>query len=151
MERMRETMQRFQSHLTTAWGQLSHFRDTIWWPLLKSSALSPVVFTVLFLLFVGAFVSTRFLNSANLAGPTITKISERPPQKIEIPLNCTAYDTTRTCPSNYTTAHNKQDDLDRHRLPRVQTLPMDLRRPETMGPHRNIEGYGGEGQTYGRF
>ncbi|XP_024027292.1 O-glucosyltransferase rumi homolog isoform X1 [Morus notabilis] len=113
MERMRETMQRFQNHLTTAWGQLSHFKDTVWWPFLKSSASSPVVFTVLFLLFVGAIVSTRFLNSANLAGPTITKIFERPPQKIEIPLNCTAYDPTRTCPSNYTTAHNKQDDLDR--------------------------------------
>ncbi|EXC27339.1 hypothetical protein L484_001075 [Morus notabilis] len=113
MERMRETMQRFQSHLTTAWEQLSHFRDAIWWPFLKSSASSPVVFVVLFLLFVGAIVSTRFLNFVNLAGPTIPKISESPPQKVEIPLNCTAYEATRTRPSNYTTAHNIQDDPDR--------------------------------------
>ncbi|EXC04549.1 hypothetical protein L484_001408 [Morus notabilis] len=107
----------FQRHglvaISQVLGVVSRRQDTIWRPFLKSSASSPVVFTVLFLLFVGAIVSTRFLNSANLAGPTITKIFERPPQKIEIPLNCTAYDPTRTCPSNYTTAHNKQDDLDR--------------------------------------
>ncbi|EXB29382.1 hypothetical protein L484_001025 [Morus notabilis] len=111
-------MQRFQRHLTTVWGQWSNFTDTIWRPFLKSSAKSPaVLFVFLFFLFVGAFVSTRLLNTANLAGPTIAKISEKSRQRIGIPLNCSAYSPTRTCPANYPTTYNKQDDLDRPLLP----------------------------------
>lgn len=109
---MRENMQRFQRHFTAVWRQLSNFTDTIWRPSLKFSAKSPAVFFLLFILLVGAFVSTRLLNTPDLTGPTITKISERPRQKIEIPLNCSAFSPTRTCPSNYPTTYSEQDHLD---------------------------------------
>ncbi|KAH7528691.1 hypothetical protein FEM48_Zijuj05G0098900 [Ziziphus jujuba var. spinosa] len=83
------------------------FKEKIWWPLTKSSG----IFFFIFLLLVGGFVSVYFLNIPILTRSTIgqiltTKSSHKyPPQNTnitghEVPLNCTAYGSTRTCPSN---------------------------------------------------
>ena len=58
------------------------------------------------------FDSCTCQNTAGLNFPN--KISAKPQrQKVEVPLNCSAYDPTRTCPSNYPTTHNPEEDPDR--------------------------------------
>ncbi|KAL5568024.1 hypothetical protein UlMin_024599 [Ulmus minor] len=104
---------------------------------MKSSPKSPAFFLFLVLLLGGAFISTRLvINNSNITGTTsnpvlntrtpqtypqrIPIISKKPRQKIEIPLNCTAFDPTRTCPSNYPTTYNPEQDPDR---PEPSTCP----------------------------
>ncbi|VVA11104.1 PREDICTED: O-glucosyltransferase [Prunus dulcis] len=114
--RENENMQRLQSQRCYLYGP---FADTILMlrPFMKSPARFSAVFVLLFLLF-GAFVCTRLLNSPILVDtsaeePIITtRTSQKHPR--EIPLNCTAYDLARTCPSNYPTSttitsHPEQD------------------------------------------
>ncbi|XP_065628503.1 uncharacterized protein LOC112001599 isoform X2 [Quercus suber] len=43
----------------------------------------------------------------------IPEIPKKPLEQIVIPLNCTAYSRTRTCPSNYPTTFNTEEDPDR--------------------------------------
>ena len=42
--------------------------------------------------------------------PETPNIPRSPPPKLEIPLNCTAYNLTRTCPSNYPTTFSPEQD-----------------------------------------
>lgn len=104
-----------------------YFCDTIWLPLLSaimtatSRSSVRLLFFLLFM-FVAAFLSTRLLDATssvtsiaeNPSGnsvqttkavhtePTITQvISKKPPKKIEIPLNCSLGNLTRTCPVDY--------------------------------------------------
>ena len=43
----------------------------------------------------------------------IPKIPKKPLEPIAIPLDCTAYNLTRTCPSNYPPTFNPEEDPDR--------------------------------------
>ncbi|KAH7528699.1 hypothetical protein FEM48_Zijuj05G0099800 [Ziziphus jujuba var. spinosa] len=99
------------------------FKETIWRPLMKSSA----IFFILLLLLVGGFVSTYVLNTPILTRSTLgpilttkitsqkcpqqkTKIPKNSTQDMEIPLNCTEYVHTRTCPSNNKPDHISEQD-----------------------------------------
>uniref|UniRef100_A0A2N9GTD5 Glycosyl transferase CAP10 domain-containing protein n=3 Tax=Fagus sylvatica TaxID=28930 RepID=A0A2N9GTD5_FAGSY len=91
----------------------------IWRPFLKSPARSSGFFLFFLFLLVGAFVFTRVLDTTtSIADNSATKpilptrtsriypqiipqLPKKPLKQIEIPLNCTAYNLTRTCPSNY--------------------------------------------------
>ncbi|KAM2975870.1 hypothetical protein FF1_001982 [Malus domestica] len=105
----------------------THFTEAILYlrPFMKSPARFSAVFV--FLLF-GAFVCTRLINFPTLIDtsqgavvttgasqkhpPETPNISKSPPPKLEIPLNCTAYNLTRTCPSNYPTTFSPEQDPD---------------------------------------
>ena len=52
--------------------------------------------------------------------PKKSEIPKIPRPKIEVPLNCTAYNPTRTCPSNYPTTYNPEED---HNRPPPSTCP----------------------------
>ncbi|KAK3017592.1 hypothetical protein RJ639_004826 [Escallonia herrerae] len=102
-------------------GVHRHLTETILPPLLLSKkhiSTSPV--RLLFLvavLILGAFASTRLLESTSIAGntpqnsilptevthidPPKVPIKNYPPKKFEIPPNCSAYNLTGTCPVNY--------------------------------------------------
>ncbi|CAN6705714.1 unnamed protein product [Malus baccata var. baccata] len=97
-------------------------------PFMKSPARFSAVFVFVFLS-LGAFVCTRLLNFPTIVdtsaqGSILTTrasqtyphetpyIPKKPPPKLEFPLNCTAYDLTRTCPSNYPTTFNPEQDPD---------------------------------------
>lgn len=123
-------------------GVYRHFRDTmisIWRRLplpitKKASSSRSLLFFIFFLLFFfGAFLASRLLDttvtslSENTPPKTIlttrtthvyshepAKIPEKPQRKIEIPLNCSSSNLTRTCPTNYyPTRFHLQDDQDR--------------------------------------
>ncbi|XP_061358965.1 uncharacterized protein LOC133303114 isoform X1 [Gastrolobium bilobum] len=94
-------------------GPFRHFRDGIWRPFMKSR--STVILGFPIFLIVGALLCTRLLDTHQVvSGGSSTKpiltttlfdtqpytISEKPKPK-EIPLNCDAYNLTRTCPTNY--------------------------------------------------
>ncbi|KAL7147466.1 hypothetical protein ABFS83_06G109500 [Erythranthe nasuta] len=76
-------------------------------PLARSSLVA-LFFAVLT---VGAFISTRYLDSSATAlmnrndSPQIqtltTRTAHNPPKPIDIPLNCSLGNPTRTCPANY--------------------------------------------------
>ncbi|CAH9109684.1 unnamed protein product [Cuscuta europaea] len=102
-------------------GPYRHFTDTIPRPLLAAMTLqarSSLAVFFLMLLCVGAFVSTRLLdstlNSATVSGksskksmltfPTFsndTHNTPKTPQTIEIPLDCSLENPTQSCPPNY--------------------------------------------------
>ncbi|KAF5743535.1 putative KDEL motif-containing protein 1 precursor [Tripterygium wilfordii] len=86
----------------------SNFTDMIMRPPIKPQARSSIVLFAFLCLLVGAFVSTRVLDStAQSQRPTITTKAALtiplriPRKKIEIPLNCTAFNLNRSCPGNY--------------------------------------------------
>ncbi|KAM7494489.1 hypothetical protein LguiB_029098 [Lonicera macranthoides] len=118
----------YQRHLLSGSGLYRHFTDTIFTALLpfkpssssSSSSLRSSSFRLgilVVLLFLGAIVSTRLLDSTvtSIAGNSpnksllttkidshkIPKIPIKPLRKITIPLDCSAGNLTRTCPSNY--------------------------------------------------
>lgn len=90
---------------------------------MKAPARSSAILFFFLFLFIGAFLSTRLLDSATSLPttsvekpilPTGTahkpfKIPRKPPVKIEYPLNCSAGNLTRTCPRNYPTAVSPED------------------------------------------
>ncbi|PON51699.1 Lipopolysaccharide-modifying protein, partial [Parasponia andersonii] len=78
----------------------------IWQPFTKSSAKSSALFIFIFFLVVGAFVSTRFLDTTNILS-TITSL-KYPSEKPKIQLNCTAYGPIVKCSSNYSTPYNPE-------------------------------------------
>ncbi|KAF3438608.1 hypothetical protein FNV43_RR21371 [Rhamnella rubrinervis] len=108
---------------------------SMWLPVIKSSAI--FFFFVVFLL-VGGIVSVYLLNSPILIGSNLgailtTKTSQKCPQQntkipnnstqdVEFQLNCTVYDRTRTCPSNYTT-NFVSERLDPSCSPEPSTCP----------------------------
>lgn len=141
---MRENIEGFQRYVVNRYGSgvYRHFRDTmisIWRRLplpitKKASSSRSLLFFIFFLLFFfGAFLATRLLDttvtslSKNTPPKTIlttrtthvyshepAKIPEKPQRKIEIPLNCSSSNLTRTCPTNYyPTRFHLQDDQDR--------------------------------------
>ncbi|CAN1158801.1 O-glucosyltransferase rumi homolog [Linum perenne] len=101
--------------------------ETIRRPLMKlPPRSSAVVFSLLFLI-GGAFISTRLLDSnaftvsggskveVSKSSPTTSlaaspEIPKQPLRRIEVPLNCTALNHTRTCPTDYLTVGAVQDD-----------------------------------------
>ncbi|KAM6555866.1 hypothetical protein CsatB_002885 [Cannabis sativa] len=90
-----------------------------WQPYMKSSALCASLFLFLIFLLVSTFVPIRFSNTTDLLNAIKShkytqKNPKTPRPKIEIPLNCSAYNLTiRTCPSNYPATYNPEEDLDR--------------------------------------
>uniref|UniRef100_A0A5B7ASI6 Putative glycosyltransferase n=1 Tax=Davidia involucrata TaxID=16924 RepID=A0A5B7ASI6_DAVIN len=127
-------MQRFQRYFFLyGSGIYTHLTQTIWRPLIlmlkkKPPPRSSLLFFLFFLLlFVGAFVSTRLLGTTvtSIAGNSPQKttlpiyphkpprIPKKPPRKIEIPLNCSASNLTRTCPANYYPKKFHLEDQDR--------------------------------------
>ncbi|KAI8029382.1 hypothetical protein LOK49_LG01G01483 [Camellia lanceoleosa] len=140
---MRENIEGFQRYVVNRYGSgvYRHFRDTmisIWRRLplpitKKASSSRSLLFFIFFLLFFfGAFLASRLLDttvtslSENTPPKTIlttrtthvyshepAKIPEKPQRKIEIPLNCSSSNLTRTCPTNYyPTRFHLQDDQD---------------------------------------
>ncbi|CAL5364372.1 unnamed protein product [Camellia sinensis] len=141
---MRENIEGFQRYVVNRYasGVYRHFRDTmisIWRRLplpitKKASSSRSLLFFIFFLLFFfGAFLASRLLDttvtslSENTPPKTIlttrtthvyshepAKIPKKPQRKIEIPLNCSSSNLTRTCPTNYyPTRFHLQDDQDR--------------------------------------
>ncbi|KAK9291477.1 hypothetical protein L1049_019425 [Liquidambar formosana] len=109
-------------------GVYRHFKEMMWRPLMKAPARSSAFFSFFFLLlFFGGFISTRLIDTTTtIAGDSAQKsvlttktthiyphkpdeIPKKPRKKIEIPLNCTALNLTRTCPSNYPTTSPPED------------------------------------------
>ncbi|XP_031109643.1 O-glucosyltransferase rumi homolog isoform X2 [Ipomoea triloba] len=79
-----------------------HFTDTIWRPLpaIKTLARSSLAIFFFMLLCVGAFVSTRLLDSTVTAHPT--RLSHQTIIENEIrPLNCSLGNPMASCPANY--------------------------------------------------
>ncbi|KDP22278.1 hypothetical protein JCGZ_26109 [Jatropha curcas] len=82
------------------------------------------VFLVFLFLIVGAFVSTRLLDSTVLTGgsapePLLKRtispeIPKKPSNVVEIPLHCAAFNRTRRCPANYPVTF--PENLDRRSL-----------------------------------
>ncbi|KAJ8771407.1 hypothetical protein K2173_026584 [Erythroxylum novogranatense] len=109
---MQQWMKRYLSHGSRLHG---HVKDTIRLGFTNLPARSHVLTIFFVFLLVGALVSTRLLNST--AGsqssapkpiaavkPILGHIDDNvPPPKLEIPLNCSAFNRTRTCPRNYPT------------------------------------------------
>ncbi|KAF8380267.1 hypothetical protein HHK36_027751 [Tetracentron sinense] len=109
-------MQRFLSMLWSGSGlYYMHFLGTVLrQPLKKGRATISVLF--FFVLFIGAFISARWIDASIVSGssstPKVTVTSKKPekkPKKIEIPLNCSAGNRTRTCPANYPTTFETDD------------------------------------------
>ncbi|XP_062076125.1 uncharacterized protein LOC133780341 [Humulus lupulus] len=89
-----------------------------WQPCMKSSAICASVFLFVIFLLVSTFVPMRFSNTTDLLNAIAShKYTQKKPQtprpKIEIPLNCSAYEPTKTCPLNYPTTYNPEEDFDR--------------------------------------
>ncbi|KAJ7969965.1 O-glucosyltransferase rumi-like [Quillaja saponaria] len=126
--RQSNSTQRFQTHHGS--GMSGNFTDTISRPFLKSPARSCIVFSFIFvLLLVGALAWTRFLETTVIPGdsaekplqtaktsnanpPQSSQIQKKPSKQIEIPLNCSAYNLTRSCPSSYPTSFDSEVDPD---------------------------------------
>ncbi|XP_007038692.2 PREDICTED: O-glucosyltransferase rumi homolog [Theobroma cacao] len=100
-------------------GLFSQFTETIWQPFAKSSARSSAIFVVFIVLLVGAF-STHLLDTTTFLGslahkPMLSTRTSRgnpkkPRQQRDIPLNCTARNLTRACPTNDPTAIEEEPD-----------------------------------------
>jgi hypothetical protein len=90
----------------------------MWRPLIQSPARSSGIFLCCVLLLVGALVSTHLLDTIYLhTNPEFPKTTSYPN---EILLDCTDYNLTRTCPSNYPTTFHREEDPD---LPSPSTCP----------------------------
>ncbi|XP_061953501.1 uncharacterized protein LOC133675949 [Populus nigra] len=100
----------------------------IWRPFMKLPARSSVVIFLLLFLVVGALVCTRLLDSTVTGGSAVVKtfltdkIPKIPRNKTEYPVNCTAFNPARKCPTNYPT--NTQEGPNR---PSVSTCPEHFR------------------------
>nr|AMQ26117.1 UDP-glycosyltransferase 47 [Pueraria montana var. lobata] len=94
-------------------GHFRHSKDGIWWPVVKSLPRSTAVLLFPVMLIIGALAYTRTLDTHPLfpgASSTKSALSTTPYEtrpftvstrkQIEIPLNCTAYNLTGTCPTN---------------------------------------------------
>ncbi|XVF53601.1 hypothetical protein PTKIN_Ptkin05aG0111500 [Pterospermum kingtungense] len=102
-------------------GLPSQFMETIWRPFVRSSSRSSAIFVVFVVLLVGALLSTRLLDTATSLGGLAqnrmsTRRGENPRkarQQIGIPLNCSALDLTRSCPTSYpiTTEEDPESNL----------------------------------------
>ncbi|XP_050225872.2 uncharacterized protein LOC126675298 isoform X1 [Mercurialis annua] len=114
--------QRLQRYIQYGSGSYSHFTDTISTSMKLSSRFSTVFLLLIF--FAGAFFTTRLLDSSAFTGGSVQKpllldqIPEKPLKKIEIPLDCAAFNLTRTCPTNYPTTSTENPDR-----PSVSTCP----------------------------
>ncbi|PON90870.1 Lipopolysaccharide-modifying protein [Trema orientale] len=94
---------------------------TIWQPFMKSSAVCASVFLFMLFIFVAIIMPMHFPDTADILTTLTshkyhlnnTKFSETPRPKIEIPVNCTTYEATKTCPSDYPTTYNPEEDRDR--------------------------------------
>ncbi|XP_062120419.1 uncharacterized protein LOC133834728 isoform X2 [Humulus lupulus] len=95
-------------------GLWPKFKETIWQPITKSTAKTSALFTFTFFLFIGVILSTRFFNTTNILSNISFHNSRKYPK---LPVNCTAFGLTRTCPSNYSTAYNPKLDRDRSLSP----------------------------------
>ncbi|XVF12496.1 hypothetical protein REPUB_Repub08aG0123900 [Reevesia pubescens] len=101
-------------------GSGGQFRETIWRSFVKSSARSSAVFIVIIVILIGALVSTHLLDTTTFVGglaqmPMISirtggENPKKPQQQIEIPLNCSEYQFTRSCPKNYPTTMEEDPD-----------------------------------------
>lgn len=120
----------FQRYFWYGSGLYRHFTETIWRPLLKAPARSSVLIFFLLSLIAGALISTRLISEPSVAAtsagtaPITThttqvyrskphipvKIPKKPPRKKEFPLNCPAGNLTLTCPIDYPTKFEPEDD-----------------------------------------
>ncbi|XAR53593.1 Protein xylosyltransferase [Bertholletia excelsa] len=120
---MRENVQMFQRYVWHGSGGVyRHLSETIRFPISSTKKLpsrSSLFFAFLFIFFLGAFFGTRLLDTTVSStagnGPPNSFLSTRtskPRKKIEIPLNCSAGNLTRTCPAGYYPKgfHLRQDD-----------------------------------------
>ncbi|XP_012440160.1 uncharacterized protein LOC105765541 [Gossypium raimondii] len=93
--------------------------DTIWRPFAITSTRSSAVCVVSVLLLVGALISTQLLDSSNFVGglaqmPLLSTKSKgeflkKHRQQIEVPLDCSAYELTKSCPRSYPTTTDEED------------------------------------------
>ncbi|KAH9647103.1 CAP10 domain-containing protein [Citrus sinensis] len=125
-------MQQRQSSNVHGPGHSGHFTDTIWRQFIQSPAKSYALFAFIFLLLVGALISTRLLDSTALGGGTNKKLRDRKGQtdapditkkhynKTEYPLKCTDGNNTKTCPGTYPTSYTPEED---HDSPLAPTCP----------------------------
>ncbi|KAA8539918.1 hypothetical protein F0562_026610 [Nyssa sinensis] len=101
-----------QTYFLYGSGLYRHLTERISRPLVTmkqpSARSSLLIFFFFLLIFFGSFVSTRLLDTtvSFIAGNSpqktiLTRISENSPEKIEIPLNCSVGNLTRTCPAVY--------------------------------------------------
>ncbi|KAK7315039.1 hypothetical protein VNO77_33571 [Canavalia gladiata] len=95
-------------------GLFRHFRDEIWSPFMKSLSRSTVILAFPVVLIVGALVYTRLLDphpiiwrGSSPKSSISTTVYDTRPYTVsqtstipQIPLNCNAYNLTRTCPTN---------------------------------------------------
>ncbi|XP_020204629.1 O-glucosyltransferase rumi homolog [Cajanus cajan] len=88
-------------------GHSRHYKDAIWWPFMKSLSRSSAVIAFSVVLIVGALVYTRTLDTHPIiSGGSSTKSALGTSTyqvfraQIETPVNCSAYNHTRTCPRN---------------------------------------------------
>ncbi|KAH1151975.1 hypothetical protein GYH30_045456 [Glycine max] len=93
-------------------GNFRHFKDSIWWPVVKSLPRSTAVLLFPVMLIIGAFAYTRTLDTHRMfSGASSSKSAQSTtphgtsPFTVSIrkpiaPLNCTAYNLTGTCPTN---------------------------------------------------
>ncbi|XP_031393013.1 O-glucosyltransferase rumi homolog isoform X2 [Punica granatum] len=116
-------------------GVSRHFTDTTTWRafIASSPARSTAVFSLFLFLLAGAFLTSRLLDATSVsnaaARPVVNSVTShilphRPPEtldksrkKIEIPLNCTAYNLTRSCPANYPSTFELEKDPNRPSTP----------------------------------
>ncbi|KAI4351743.1 hypothetical protein L6164_006067 [Bauhinia variegata] len=107
-------------------GLSRHSPDAIWRSFTKSSTRSIVVLVFSVLLIVGAFACTHLLDPIIILGnfgskaaattqlyDTFPRRPNKPQKKVEIPINCAAYNLTGTCPSDYPTPFQPDDDPNR--------------------------------------
>ncbi|KAK9181775.1 hypothetical protein WN944_024914 [Citrus x changshan-huyou] len=132
IERENSNMQQRQSSNVHGPGHSGHFTDTIWRQFIQSPAKSYALFAFIFLLLVGALISTRLLDSTALGGGTNKKLRDRKGQtdapditkkhyyKTEYPLKCTDGNNTKTCPGTYPTSYTPEED---HDSPLAPTCP----------------------------
>ncbi|KAE8736434.1 heavy metal-associated isoprenylated plant protein 26-like [Hibiscus syriacus] len=87
--------------------------------MVKTTARSSAICVFMILLLVGALISTHLLDTTTLVGglaqipslssKTRAESPKEPRQQIEIPLNCSAYEFTRSCPRHYPTTAEFDD------------------------------------------
>uniref|UniRef100_A0A5B7BT47 Glycosyl transferase CAP10 domain-containing protein n=1 Tax=Davidia involucrata TaxID=16924 RepID=A0A5B7BT47_DAVIN len=115
-------MQRFSSTIWRRTGLDSHISlisgsDTqIWRQPLKKGPATTTILLFLFILLATALLSSSWINSSTFSvtnvtekATTIPKGNRRSAKRIEIPLNCSAGNLTQTCPVNYPTSFETED------------------------------------------
>ncbi|KAF8412273.1 hypothetical protein HHK36_000234 [Tetracentron sinense] len=101
-------MKRYVSFFWSGSGHYRHFLGTIQRSLKKGPATITVLF--FFALVIGAFISARWIDASIVSDSSSTwrailgsKKPKKAPNGIEIQLNCSAGNLTRSCPTNYPT------------------------------------------------